>query len=129
MISITAKSPYAISALVELALSPEGRPVPVAELARKRGVPSQFLEQICATLRRGGMLRSQRGVKGGFLLAQSASEISALAVVELLDGKLGSGSEGVLAEAADAARSVLAGVTIADLAERESRKESPMYYI
>ena len=129
MLSITAKSPYALSALVELALSPEGRPVPVAELARKRGVPSQFLEQICATLRRGGMLRSQRGVKGGFLLALDPAQITALEVVELLDGKLGAGSEGVLQEASDAARAVLDGVTIADLAERESRKESPMYYI
>jgi Rrf2 family protein len=129
VLSITAKSPYALSALVELALSPEGRPVPVAELARKRGVPSQFLEQICATLRRGGMLRSQRGVKGGFLLALDPAQITALEVVELLDGKLGAGSEGVLQEASDAARAVLEGVTIADLAERESRKESPMYYI
>ena len=110
-------------------MSPEGRPVPVAELARKRGVPSQFLEQICATLRRGGMLRSQRGVKGGFLLALDPAQITALEVVELLDGKLGAGSEGVLQEASDAARAVLEGVTIADLAERESRKESPMYYI
>lgn len=129
MISITAKSSYAISALVELALSPEGRPVPVAEVARRRGVPSQFLEQICATLRRGGFLRSQRGVKGGFLLAKSAGEITALEVVELLDGRLGVECEGVMIEAADAVREVLSGVTIADLAERESRKDSPMYYI
>jgi Rrf2 family protein len=93
VISITSKSPYGLSALVELARSPEGTPVPVAEIARKRDVPAQFLEQICATMRRAGLLRSQRGVKGGFLLAKPASEITALAVVECLDGAVGADRE------------------------------------
>lgn len=129
MISITSKSPYALDALVELALAPEGKPVPVAEIARRRGVPVQFLEQICATMRRAGILNSQRGVKGGFLLARPADGITALEVVELLDGELGAGSSGVIAEAAAAARAVLSGQSIADLAESESGAESPMYYI
>ena len=45
---------------------PGGRPVPIAELARRRDIPLQFLEQLFATLRRAGMLQSQRGVKGGY---------------------------------------------------------------
>ena len=129
MISITAKSTYALDALVELAISPELTPVPVAEIARRRGVPPQFLEQICASLRRAGILKSQRGVKGGYLLAKEADQISGVEVVELLDGKVGAGSQGVVAEAAEAARQVLSDLTIADLAERESQTESPMYYI
>ena len=129
MISITSKSPYGLSALVELARSPEGTPVPVAEIARKRDVPAQFLEQICATMRRAGLLRSQRGVKGGFPLAKPASEITALAVVECLDGAVGAGSEGVFAEAAEAARKVLAATTVEQLAAAEAESASPMYWI
>ena len=129
MLSITAKSPYGIDALVELALSPEGKPVPAAELARKRGIPAQFLEQICATLRRAGLLASQRGVKGGFRLARPASEITALEVVEALDGKVGADSEGIFEQAASAARGVFASVTIADLAAAEAGSASPMYFI
>lgn len=129
MLSITAKSPYGINALVELALSPEGKPVPAAELARKRGIPAQFLEQICATLRRAGLLASQRGVKGGFRLARPAAEITALEVVEALDGKVGADSEGIFEQAALAARGVFASVTIADLAAAEAGSASPMYFI
>ena len=129
MISITSKSPSGLSALVELARSPEGTPVPVAEIARKRDVPSQFLEQICATMRRAGLLRSQRGVKGGFLLAKPASEITALAVVECLDGAVGADSEGIFADAAEAARSVLAATTVEQLAAAEAENDSPMYWI
>jgi Rrf2 family protein len=129
MISITAKSPYGLSALIELARAPEGTPVPVAEISRKRDVPAQFLEQICATLRRGGLLRSQRGVKGGFLLAKPAGEITVAEVVALLDGQLGADATGVFAQAADAAREVLAGTTVEDLANAESSDASPMYWI
>ena len=46
-----------------------------------------------------------------------------------MDGKVGAGSQGVVEEAAEAARQVLSNLTIADLAERESQTESPMYYI
>ena len=129
MISITAKSPYGLAALVELARAPEGVPVPVAEIARHREVPAQFLEQICGSLRRAGLLRSQRGVKGGFLLARPAEEITALEVVQLLDGEVGAGAEGVFAEAAAAARSVLAATSVADLVAAEADTAAPMYWI
>lgn len=129
MISITSKSPYGVSALVELARAPADRPVPVAEIARRRGVPAQFLEQICASLRRAGLVRSQRGVKGGFQLAKPASEITVLDVVEVLDGPLGDESEGVFGEASTAAGNVLRERTIADLAEAEAGSAAPMYWI
>src|SRR5947209_953738 len=107
MISITSKSPYAVRALIELHRHGDAGPVPIAELARRGDIPVQFLEQLFATLRRAGLLRSQRGVKGGYSFARPASEITVLAVVELLDGPLGPGASGIFAEAADAARSVL----------------------
>ena len=110
MISITTKSPYALSALVELRHQGDRGPVPIAELARRRQIPVQFLEQLFATLRRSGVLRSQRGVKGGYSFARPAGEITVLELVELLDGPVGSGATGVFAEAAEAARAVLGAV-------------------
>ncbi len=129
MISITTKSPYAVQALAELGRAGEG-PVPIGELARRRDIPAQFLEQLFATLRRAGVLKSQRGVKGGYSFARDPGSVTVLEVVELLDGPLGREAEGVFAEAAAAARDVLEQTTIADVIERErAAAGQAMYYI
>ena len=52
-------------------------------------MPVQFLEQLFSTLRRDGLLHSQRGVKGGYTLARPPEEITVLEVVQALDGKVG----------------------------------------
>jgi Rrf2 family transcriptional regulator, cysteine metabolism repressor len=130
VISITTKSPYAISALVELHQRGDNGPVPIAELARRREIPAQFLEQLFAVLRRAGILRSQRGVKGGYSFARPANELTVLELVELLDGPVGAGATGVFGDAARAVRLVLAESTIADLAEAETRAAgAAMYHI
>lgn len=130
MISISTKSPYALSALVELHHHGDRGPVPIAELARRRDIPVQFLEQLFATLRRAGVLRSQRGVKGGYSFARSAGDITVLELVELLDGPVGADANGVFADAAQAARQVLSQSTVAEIAEAESRAAgTPMYHI
>ena len=130
MISITTKSPYALSALVELYRHGDRAPVPLAELARRRDIPAQFLEQLFAVLRRAGLLRSQRGVKGGYSFARPANEITVLELVELLDGPVGYGASGVFEEAAAAARAALSSSTVADVAEAEaSAAVAPMYHI
>jgi Rrf2 family protein len=130
MISITTKSPYALQALAELGRQGAGKPIPIGELARKRDIPVQFLEQLFATLRRAGILRSQRGVKGGYSFGRPPGEITVLEIVELLDGPLGRDANGIFADAAKAARDVLGGTTIADIMEREAREAgTTMYYI
>lgn len=130
MLSITTKSPYAIRALTHLYRLGDAEPVPIAELARRGQIPPQFLEQLFAVLRRAGLLRSQRGVKGGYSFARPASQITVLEVVELLDGVVGQGASGIFAQAAEAAREVLAGETIADVAEAEARAVGAnMYHI
>ena len=130
MISITTKSPYALSALEELHRQGSGGPVPIAELARRRDIPVQFLEHLFATLRRAGVLRSQRGVKGGYSFARPSDEVTVLELVELLDGPLGPDATGVFAVAAQAARSVLGEATVASVAEQELRAAgAPMYHI
>jgi Rrf2 family cysteine metabolism transcriptional repressor len=132
MISVTSKSRYAVVALAELARSGE-RPVPIAQIAERRGMPVQFLEQLFTTLRRDGLLQSHRGVKGGYTLARPAQGITVLEVVQSLDGKVGEeGKEagGIWAEGVDALRGVFSQTTIADIARRESEDAgSRMYHI
>src|SRR5450631_1214924 len=130
MISITTKSPYALCALVELYRQGASCPVPIAELARRRDLPVQFLEHLFATLRRAGILRSQRGVKGGYSFARPPAEVTVLELVELLDGSLGREANGVFFEASQAAAAVLTEATVASVAEQERRSAgAPMYYI
>lgn len=130
MVSITSKSPYALKALVELALMEDAEPVPVAELARRRDLPAQFLEQLFGTLRRAGILVSQRGVKGGYRFARSPESVTVLELVELMDGPFGVEAEGIFREAVDAARERLAAQTVAGLADAERREAgAPMYHI
>jgi Rrf2 family protein len=130
---ITSKSPYAVRALAELARRGGASPVPIGEIARTRDIPSQFLEGLFATLRRAGILHSQRGVKGGYTFARPPSEVTVLEVVELLVGELGTdaaASGQVWTDAVEAARGVLGATTIADVAEREAQAAgAPMYYI
>ena len=133
MLVITSKSPYAVRALSELARRGDAVPVPIGDIARAKDIPVQFLEGLFATLRRAGILQSQRGVKGGYSFARPPGEVTILEVVVLLEGELGAeaaASGPVWTEAADAVRTVLAATTIADVAEREARdSETPMYYI
>ncbi len=103
-------------------------PVPLGEIARRRGVPPQFLEQLFAQLRRAGIIASQRGVKGGYTFARDPADVTVLEVVELLDGPLGQGTEGIFAEAAQAARAVLAATSIADVLDRERRESGGVMY-
>jgi Rrf2 family transcriptional regulator, cysteine metabolism repressor len=133
LLVITTKSPYAVRALAELARRGQPAPVPIGEIARAREIPVQFLEGLFATLRRAGILQSQRGVKGGYSFARPPSEITVLEVVELLEGELGAdaAANGVVwTEAVDAVKNVLGATTIAEVAEREAQAASaPMYYI
>jgi Rrf2 family protein len=133
VLAITSKSPYAVSALVELARTGGASPVPIGEIAKRRNIPVQFLESLFATLRRAGILQSQRGVRGGYTFARPPAEITVLEVVELLEGELGSDTPQagpIWTEAVEAVKGVLGGATIAELAEREARTAgAAMYYI
>jgi Rrf2 family protein len=133
LLAITSKSPYALSALVELARVGGSAPVPIGEIAKRREIPVQFLEGLFATLRRAGILQSQRGVRGGYSFARPPEEITVLEVVELLEGDLGADapkSGPIWVEAIDAVKGVLGGATIADVAEKEARAAgAAMYYI
>ena len=132
MISVTSKSRYAVVALSELSRFGD-RPMPVKEIAERRAIPDQFLEQLFSTLRRAGLLTSHRGSKGGYTLARPPEEITVLEVVQALDGKVGQEADeagGIWAEGVEALRSVFAEATIAEIARREaSDAAAGMYFI
>ena len=130
VISVTSKSRYAVVALAELAGSGPD-PIPIGQIAERRGIPVQFLEQLFSTLRRAGILVSHRGAKGGYTLARPATEVTVLEVVQALDGVLGEeGKEagGIWAEGVEALRATFRETTIADIAAREGAGTG-MYYI
>ena len=133
MLVITTKSPYAVRALAELARRGQSAPVPIGEIARARDIPVQFLEGLFGTLRRAGILQSQRGVKGGYSFARPPADITVLEVVQLLEGELGADAEAngqVWSDAVEAVKSVLSETTIAEVAEREAQAAgAQMYYI
>lgn len=132
VISITAKSRYAVVGLAELARGGQ-RPTPIAAVAERRDIPVQFLEQLFTTLRRAGLLVSQRGAKGGYMLARPAEEITVLEVVQALDGRVGDEAfeaGGIWADGVDALRGVFAGASIAEVSRREqSERGGGMYQI
>ena len=97
--------------------------MPIATIAERRSMPVQFLEQLFSTLRRDGLLISQRGVKGGYRLARPPEEITVLEVVQALDGKVGEEAReagGIWEEGVEALRGVFSSTTIADIARREA---------
>ena len=132
VISVTSKSRYAVVALAELARSGD-RPIPIKELAERRGIPEQFLEQLFSTLRRAGLLASHRGMRGGYTLARAADEINVLEVVQALDGRIGQEADeagGIWSEGVGALRKVFERTTIAEIARREAEEAgSTMYWI
>ena len=72
---MTSQAEYAVSALVELALAPQGESLRSPEIARRLDIPAASLEQVMVRLRRHGFVRSFRGASGGYALAHAAEDI------------------------------------------------------
>jgi len=89
-VDISAKTDYAIRALLALAeaASVDGRPVSVDTLAVRQTLPRKFLEAILGDLRRAGIVSSQRGSSGGYVLARPAAQITLGEVFRVVDGPL-----------------------------------------
>jgi Rrf2 family protein len=86
---ITAKSDYAIRALIELA-SNEGVLLTCDAIATEQDIPNKFLSGILTDLRHAGVIQSHRGAEGGYELARSASSITVADVIRVVDGPLAS---------------------------------------
>ena len=85
---VTARSDYAIRALLELAAATQPAPVRADAIARAQHIPVQFLENLLTDLRRARLIVSQRGSDGGYRLARAASSITLAEVIRVVDGPL-----------------------------------------
>jgi len=122
-----------------------GEPMQIRQIATQQKIPDRYLEQLLATLRRGGIVKSQRGSKGGYLLAREPRKISVFDILECLEGlDVQTGEQNtnptsldnsvvleIWQEARQAANSVLQNYSLQDLCEkRDSRRQLDiMYYI
>jgi Rrf2 family protein len=131
-VRISAKADYAVRAAVELAAATDDKPVKAERIATAQGIPLNFLENILGELRHSGIVRSQRGAEGGFMLARPANRVSVADVMRAVEGPLASvrggppeeaeygGAAGTLPRVWIAVRANLRGVvenvTLADIA-------------
>ena len=143
---LSCKNEYALSALIELAASySSGEPLQIRQISAQQKIPDRYLEQLLATLRRCGLVRSVRGAKGGYILAREPWKINVLEVMNCLEGSDTQSSDTddisktlesaviheVWQESHRAANAVMQRYTLQDLCEkRDARKQlNIMYYI
>lgn len=140
---LSAKVEYALLALLELAsYSTKENPLKVGEIAAKQGIPERYLEQVLMSLRRGGIVQSVRGAKGGYVLARESWKITLLDIVQSIEGELTTETQpnqtleksvlqDVWKEAHSASTAVLQQYTLQDLCQKRDAHQltHPMYYI
>src|SRR5687767_11537330 len=85
--NISVKGDYALKAIFDLALQGNERPVKIAEIAARQGIPQKFLELILGQLKQGGFVDSRRGAEGGYLLARGAETILVGEVLRFIEGR------------------------------------------
>jgi Rrf2 family protein len=85
---LSRRSEYGLRALTDLVRSGPTATVPLATLARRNNLPPKFLEQIMATLKHGGIVRTTLGARGGYAIADDPTTVSVGRVIRLLDGAL-----------------------------------------
>lgn len=85
---ITRAGEYAVLAVTHLARQGDERPVMIEEICDTERIPRSFLAKILQTLCRAGVVRSQRGIHGGFRLARDPAKISILNLIEAVEGRI-----------------------------------------
>jgi Rrf2 family protein len=85
---LSKKSEYGLRAMLDLAAHADEGAVRLKDLADRNNIPIKFLEQIFLTLRNAGVIRSQVGARGGYMLSRPAEEITLGEVIRTLDGTI-----------------------------------------
>ncbi|MEU2660102.1 Rrf2 family transcriptional regulator [Streptomyces sp. NPDC007325] len=85
---ISARADYAVRAALQLAAAEDGGPLKAEAIAEGQGISHKFLEGILGDMRKGGLVESQRGGRGGYWLARPAETISVADVIRCVDGPL-----------------------------------------
>ncbi|MCL4433749.1 MAG: Rrf2 family transcriptional regulator [Actinobacteria bacterium] len=92
---VSTRGDYASRALLSLALhSDETGPTSVKDIAERTGLPQPYLEQILLSLKGAGLVRSKRGIGGGYVLGHPPEDITLAQVVSAVDGPITAGDFG-----------------------------------
>jgi Rrf2 family iron-sulfur cluster assembly transcriptional regulator len=132
---VSTRGDYACRALLSLALhGGAGTPTSVRDIAERTGLPQPYLEQILLALKGAGLVRSKRGVGGGYVLARTPEETTLAEIVSAVDGPIAVGDFGephqngacdhegqcvllaIWADVGERMRQLLEGSTLADIA-------------
>jgi Rrf2 family protein len=146
LMELSSRLEYALVALLEIAkYQAQGKPLKVNEIAASQSLPERYLDQIFTSLKRQGIISSQRGMKGGYLLAKELWQITLLDVVMAIEG--GGNQKKVdpaisntvektvivqtFDEIKESVDEILKNYTLQDLVKilEIQRQSSPMYYI
>lgn len=140
----SAKTDYGLIALLELAsIHGQGGVLQVGEIAARQQIPDRYLEQMLTSLRRGQILRSIRGPRGGYQLVKAPSDIRVSEVVRCLEGDGAAPVRsvrdtpevdvvrGLEQQLADARQQILEATTLQDLLDRRDQlaQSQAMYFI
>jgi len=143
-LDLSSKVEYALLALLALANHPDQQsPLTISGIHARHGIPERYLEQILTILRRGGIVHSQRGARGGYALTREPQQISLLEVIALMDGTRKPREHTLMAtperevlhqiwqQANVISQAFLQNCTLQDLCQQlEARQQkAPMYYI
>ncbi len=147
---VSLRATYGIIAAVDLALHDGDQPVCAKAIAQRQGIPARFLEQVLHAMKKAGVVASQRGAQGGYVLSRKPSEVSIADILDALDGPLWAtdgakrkraSGRGVKRDALlehiwdrvkEAELGVLSEVTVEELAERQralEEQQALMYHI
>ncbi|MEB3353697.1 MAG: Rrf2 family transcriptional regulator [Cyanobacteriota bacterium] len=142
--AFSAKTEYGLVALLDLATAyPSGTLVQTGEICRRHAIPERYLEQMLTALRKGGLLKSIRGPRGGFQLVRSPDQITVAEIEACLEGEPREERKGDRQDAEfqalgaldrrleEARCTVLSQTTLAHLLEERDRlrQPAPMFYI
>ena len=85
---ISTKGRYALRLMIDLAVSANGMPISLKEIAERQGISDKYLEQIIATLNKAGYVKSVRGQQGGYSLTREPKEYTVGMILRLTEGSL-----------------------------------------
>ncbi|OWY68419.1 hypothetical protein B7486_26655 [cyanobacterium TDX16] len=142
MVELSSKVRYGLLALLELVRIYQRGFLQIEQIAATHQIPERYLAQLLMTLRRCGIVRSQRGAKGGYALARDPRQIVLWEVLVCLEGKQKAAEEEATAapenyaigqvwqETQQAAIAILQSYTLQDLSDkRDEGQAGNMYYI
>jgi Rrf2 family cysteine metabolism transcriptional repressor len=82
------KGRYGLRAMVDLAVYAKGEHVALCNIAERQGISTNYLEQVFSVLRKSGLVKSVKGAQGGYILAESPSDIKVGRILRVLEGPL-----------------------------------------